>query len=173
MWIFPACARVDSSPGVSRVSGRVTLGIVAVGVAIATGIVALRPFAQTPRCPPITSHPQWSLARRWDEAMLDAVRRALPAPTIHARNLFHTSAAMWDAWSVYDPHASGYFVTEKHSASDVTAARDEAMSYAAYRVLTARYIKSVGGEQSLAGLHDGMDGPCDPLGATSAASGSP
>src|SRR5437016_14325088 len=79
----------------------------------------------------MASHPEWSVARRWDEAMLDAIRRALPAPTLHARNLFHVSAAMWDAWAVYDPHAAGYFVAEKHSVrdSDLAGARNEAISY--------------------------------------------
>ena len=158
----------------SRVSGRITLlGIVAVCVVAATGILISRPFAQAPRCPPIQSHPQWSVARRWDEALLDAVRRALPAPTIHARNLFHTSAAMWDAWAVYDPHASGYFVTEKHTASDVTTARAEAISYAAYRVLTARYIKTVGADQSLSEFDDLMDALCYPIDATTTVGDSP
>ena len=45
--------------------------------------------------------------------MLDLIREVVPAPTVHARNLFHTSAAMWDAWAAYDPIADGYFVTEK------------------------------------------------------------
>ncbi len=105
--------------------------------------------------------------------MLDAIRRALPAPTIHARNLFHTSAAMWDAWAVYDAHASGLFVTEKHTSSDVAGARDEAISYAAYRVLTARYIKSVGAEQSLSEFDDLMDALCYPLDATTTVGDSP
>ncbi len=113
------------------------------------------------------------MARRWDEALLDAVRRALPAPTIHARNLFHTSAAMWDAWAVYDARASGYFVIEKHTASDVTAARAEAISYAAYRVLTARYIKSVGADQSLSEFDDLMDALCFPIDATTTVGDSP
>ncbi|MBA3735195.1 MAG: VCBS repeat-containing protein [Actinobacteria bacterium] len=80
-----------------------------------------------------------SVARVWDEAMLDAIRRDLPAPTTHARNLFHVSAAMWDAWAAYDPQADGYFVTEKDKAPDVEAARETALSYAAYRVLLWRY----------------------------------
>jgi hypothetical protein len=80
-----------------------------------------------------------SIARVWDEATLDAIRRDLPAPTTHARNLFHVSAAMWDAWAAYDPKADGYFVTEKDTADDVEAARETAMSYAAYRVLLWRY----------------------------------
>jgi hypothetical protein len=80
-----------------------------------------------------------SVARVWDEALLDAVRRDLPAPTTHARNLFHVSAAMWDAWAAYDPTADGYFVTEKRRAGDVLAAREAAISFAAYRILLWRY----------------------------------
>jgi hypothetical protein len=80
-----------------------------------------------------------SVARVWDEAMLDAIRRDLPAPTTHARNLFHVSAAMWDAWAAYDPTADGYFVREKDKSPDVEAAREAAISYAAYRVLLWRY----------------------------------
>ena len=63
-----------------------------------------------------------SVARVWDETLLELIREVVPAPTVHARNLFHTSAAMWDAWAAYDQTADGYFVTEKHDAGDVTAA---------------------------------------------------
>jgi hypothetical protein len=80
-----------------------------------------------------------SVARVWDEQTLALIREVVPAPTVHARNLFHVSVAMWDAWAAYDPSADGYLVTEKHQASDVTAAREAAMSYAAYRILLWRY----------------------------------
>ena len=80
-----------------------------------------------------------TVARVWDETMLELIRQVIPAPTVHARNLFHVSAAMWDAWAAYDPDADGYFVTEKHTASDVQAAREAAMSTAAYRILLWRY----------------------------------
>jgi uncharacterized protein DUF6851 len=80
-----------------------------------------------------------SVARVWDEQTLALIRQVVPAPTVHARNLFHVSAAMWDAWAAYDPTADGYFVTEKRTASDVNAARETAMSYAAYRLLLWRY----------------------------------
>jgi hypothetical protein len=80
-----------------------------------------------------------SVARVWNEQLLDLIRQVVPAPTVHARNLFHVSAAMWDAWAAYDPRADGYFVTEEHTADDVTAAREAAMSYAAYRILLWRY----------------------------------
>ncbi|NQV05562.1 hypothetical protein HQ535_03350 [bacterium] len=62
----------------------------------------------------------WSVARVWDEAVLDAIRRDFPAPTVHARSLFYASAAMWDAWVGYDDDgAVGYFVDESLDASDV------------------------------------------------------
>lgn len=81
-----------------------------------------------------------SVARVWNERLLELVRQVVPAPTVHARNLFHVSAAMWDAWAAYDPIADGYFVTEKHEAGNgTTAAREAAISYAAYRILLWRY----------------------------------
>jgi hypothetical protein len=113
---------------------------------LVAGLVVVRPWSREPACPPAANHPEWSVARRWDEALLGAIRRALPNPPLHARNLFHASVAMWDAWATYDPHASGYIVKEKQTASNVAAARNEAISYAAYRVLSARFIKAVGAD---------------------------
>ena len=80
---------------------------------------------------------------------------------------------MWDAWAAYDPTADGVFFNEKLTAADVTAARNEAMSYAAYRVLTERYIKSVGGEASLSEFDDVMDSLCLPLDDTTTWATSP
>jgi hypothetical protein len=158
----------------ARVSRRLVASVMVVAaVLIVAGIVAVRPWSQAPACPPIAAHPDWSVARRWDEALLDAIRRALPNPPVHARNLYHTSAAMWDAWAAYDPHASGVFTTEKDSASDVSAARNEAISYAAYRVLNERYIKAVGAEQSLSEFDDLMDALCYPLDVTTTDGTSP
>jgi hypothetical protein len=151
----------------------VAIAALAVVVLIGAGLVVVRPWNQEPSCPPMASHPEWSVARRWDEALLDAIRRALPNPPVHARNLFHTSVAMWDAWATYDPHASGYIVKEKLNASDVTAARNEAISYAAYRVLTSRFIKAVGAADSLSEFDDVMDGLCYPLGVTTTQGDSP
>ena len=125
----------------------VAAGIVAGVMLLAmAGLAVARPWEPARAlCPPI-AHPDWSVARRWDEALLDSIRRAVPNPPVHARNLFHLSVAMWDAWAAYDDTARGYMVTEKHAAGDVAAARNEAMSYAAYRLLTSRYIASVGAD---------------------------
>lgn len=96
-----------------------------------------------------------SVARVWDETWLGAIRRDIPSPTVHARNLFHLSVAMWDAWAAYDPIARGVVVDEDRSAVDVEAAREEAISYAAYRLLLWR-----------AGFETGMQPTFDDLTAT-------
>jgi hypothetical protein len=166
------------NPRRSRVKFAAALAVVLiVGAVAAGGLAYVKPWAPnatpTPSCAAPASHPEWSVARRWDEALLDAIRRALPNPPLHARNLFHTSVAMWDAWAAYDPTASGYLVKEKDTASDVSAARNEAISYAAYRVLTARFIKSVGADVSLSEFDNVMDSLCYPLTVTTTTGNDP
>ncbi len=112
----------------------------------------------------------WSMARIWNEELLEAVRLDVPSPTVHARNLFHTSAAMWDAWAAFDTGATGVFVDEDHtvdgesvddeSVDGVTAAREEAMSFAAFGVLVPRYLLSAGAEESVTGFEELMDDLC-------------
>lgn len=122
--------------------------------------------SEEPACPPIADHPDWSVARRWNEVLLDAIRRDLPAPTVHARNLYHTSAAMWDAWAAYDPAATGVFVNEDLAASDVEAARHEAISYTAFRVLEARYLDSIGATETIPEFDRLMEDLCYPTDVT-------
>ena len=107
------------------------------------------------------------MARAWNEVTLDAIRRDLPAPTVHARNLYHVSAAMWDAWAAYDEGASGLFVDESHAAADVAAAREEALSYAAYRVLDHRYLDSIGATETIPELDALMEALCLDIDVTS------
>ena len=101
-----------------------------------------------------------SVARVWDDALLDAIRRDVPAPTVHARNLFHASAAMWDAWAAYDPTAQGYFLAEKQQADDVQEAREAAISFAAYRVLLWRYSRAAGLQETFDELTRTMESLC-------------
>ena len=162
----------------SRVKFGVAAAVVLiVGAVAAGGLAYVKPWGPnatpTPSCAPPAGHPEWSVARRWDEALLDAIRRALPNPPVHARNLFHTSVAMWDAWAAYDPTASGYLVKEKDTAPDVAAARNEAISYAAYRVLTSRFIKAVGADVSLSEFDNVMDSLCYPLNVTTTTGNDP
>ena len=110
-----------------------------------------------------------SVARQWNEALLDAIRIDFPAPTVHSRNLYHTSAAMYDAWATYDDIAAGLFYTPKEPASNVEGARDEAISYAAYRVLSARYQLAVDAAASQAIFDTVMNGlGYDPMVTTTA-----
>ncbi len=103
-------------------------------------------------CPPaqVDPAPSGSIARRWNEQAIGAIRRDLPRPIVHARNLFHVSAAMWDAWAAYDDVADGVFTSERQTAGDAAAARAEAISYAAYGVLMQRYQHASGGATSVA-----------------------
>ena len=89
------------------------------------------------------------IARHWNEELLGAIRRDFARPTVHARNLFHTSIAMWDAWSAYDSAARSYLHQEKASSEDVATARREAISYASHRILTTRFANSPGAGESL------------------------
>ena len=98
---------------------------------------------------PVSADAQTSVANQWNEALLDAVRIDFPAPTVHSRNLYHTSAAMYDAWAAFDETARGRFYLEKHTVADVQAARREAVSYAAYGVLFHRYSLAVDPDTSL------------------------
>ena len=97
-----------------------------------------------------------SVARRWNEVTLEAIRNDFARPPLHARNLYHLSVAMWDAWAVYDTGAGGsrprdrpILADERVRTGDVAASRNEAISYAAYRVLVHRYRESPGAEESL------------------------
>ncbi len=83
-----------------------------------------------------------SVARQWNEALLNAIRKNSPNPPAHARNLFHVAVAMYDTWAAYDSVAIGYVTNEKISPlpGDIATARDEAISYAAYRVIRTRFL---------------------------------
>lgn len=149
----------DPEGGVWAVGGNVLSGSLDSGALLHRGaeVAAVPPVpdpgpAPAPSCPAaaVDPRPSGTIARRWNEQLLGAIRRDLPRPTVHARNLYHLSAAMWDAWAAYDATADGVFLREKHTAPDVAAARAEAVSYAAYRVLAHRYTKAIGGPTSAA-----------------------
>jgi hypothetical protein len=114
-----------------------------------------------------------SVARVWNEALLHAIERDTPAPTVHARNLFHVSAAMWDAWAAYDPQADGWLVREKLEADDVPAARETALSYAAYRLLLHRYSYASGLQETFDELVGALEGLCYRIDYTDAEGDSP
>ncbi|TMA65769.1 MAG: vanadium-dependent haloperoxidase [Deltaproteobacteria bacterium] len=85
---------------------------------------------------PVTTQ---SVARQWNEETLAAIRRDNPRPPVHARNLFHVSVAIYDAWAAYDATAKPYLTHERATSTDVERDRAIAISFAAYRVLSERY----------------------------------
>ncbi len=103
--------------------------------------------------------PPQSVARQWTEQMLTAIRLDFARPTVHARNLYHVSVAMWDAWAAYDENADGVMFTEFVSVNPflLEGERREAISFAAYRVLKARFASSPGADTSLPGFDALMD----------------
>jgi hypothetical protein len=110
------------------------LGLITAGILAANTLVA-----------------QHSEARDWNELLLDSIRNDYARPTVHARNLYHISAAMWDAWSTYDANAECVLFAESHATTDpaIDTWRSEALSYASYRILVARFTNSPGGPAML------------------------
>jgi len=94
-----------------------------------------------------------SVARQWNEEILIGIRNDFARPTVHARNLFHSSVAMYDAWAVFDPNADTFFLGKTVGDyfcpfegftpnQDVEEARKTAISYAVYRLMLHRFAES-------------------------------
>ncbi|SDB54310.1 Por secretion system C-terminal sorting domain-containing protein [Flavobacteriaceae bacterium MAR_2010_188] len=94
-----------------------------------------------------------SVARMWNEAVLQAIRNDYARPTVHARNLFHTTIAMYDAWALYDAKAKPYlmgntlhgFTSNMQNFTpqeSIEISRKKAISYAAFRLLDYRFKNS-------------------------------
>lgn len=84
-----------------------------------------------------------SIARVWDERALAAIRQDTPHPPAQARNLFSFSVCMYDAWAAYDTNAAvGFIYHTKHASTNIAAARNEAISYAVYRMMRERHVYS-------------------------------
>lgn len=104
--------------------------------------------------------PTYSVARKWNEVLLEGIRGDYARPTVHARNLHHIAGAMYDAWSAYESQSLQYFLgntlhgfsipfTGVSTVSDSVAAQEEAMSYAAYRLIRHRFGNSPGRNHTL------------------------
>ncbi len=111
---------------------------------------------------------QHSVARQWNEALLDAIRVDTPRPTVHSRNLFHTSVAMYDAWAAFDNVATPYMLGQSvhefecaYNEQDFSGSTADdvakSVSYAAYRILSYRFQHSPGSEASLTNFDALMD----------------
>ncbi len=104
---------------------------------------------------PFTTLSGQSTAMHWNEMLLQAIREDLARPTVHARNLWHTSAAMYDVWTMFQHEAkpyligntvqgfdspfTGYPINQTQSQEDLEIAID----YAAYLMLRERFQYSL------------------------------
>ncbi|MEM6686427.1 MAG: T9SS type A sorting domain-containing protein [Bacteroidota bacterium] len=110
-------------------------------------------------CTPLV-HAQHSVARDWNEELLNAIRGDFARPTVHARNLFHSAVAMYDAWAVFDSNVETVFLGKTYgnyastfngiaTPTNLETARHEVISYAMFRLLTHRFANSPGATTSL------------------------
>ncbi len=97
-----------------------------------------------------------SVARNWMELLLESIRNDYARPTVHARNLFHSSIAMYDAWAAFQNTSIQYMLgqtqngyhtpyTSPISSSSPQDAQEEAISFAMFRLLSHRFQNSPGG----------------------------
>lgn len=104
------------------------------------------------------------VARRWIEQNLQAIRRAIPEPGVHARNLYHVSLALFEVLAASSTRIDTLILPMDPDLVLTSKERDSALSYAAHTVLTHRYKQSVGGAHTLACLDATLrDLDLDPL----------
>ncbi len=98
-----------------------------------------------------------SIAHDWNEILLESIRKDFARPTVHARNLYHSSALLYDIWAVYTGNKTHFLGQNFHGyqvdfsgipiGSDPESDMEEAMCYAMYSLLNARFSNSPGFEE--------------------------
>ena len=96
---------------------------------------------------------QVSVAREWNEILLEAIRNDFARPTVHARNLYHHSIAAYDAWAIYQPEHETYLIGDSldnyispfegiNTPLELNEAIKETISYASFYFIKNRYHSS-------------------------------
>ena len=109
-----------------------------------------------------------SIAREWNEQVLHAIRNDYARPTIHARNLFHTSIAIYDIWAVFNNKASTFLLGKTvgnyrcnfdgfYIGQSIDEDQKTAMSYAVYRIMLHRFSNSPGIKEIYLSINNLMD----------------
>jgi hypothetical protein len=140
----------------SGLAARLPLGFKAAAVTAAVAVLLL-PAAEAQ----YRILPDESVARNWSEALIAALRRDAGQVAVNARNVFHFSVAVYDAWAAYDDDARTYLLgntvggfecpfPSPHGLPTTEDARGISISYAAYRLLRHRFRSSVGSASSFA-----------------------
>ena len=99
------------------------------------------------------AYSQVSVAREWNEILLEAIRNDFARPTVHARNLYHHSIIAYDCWAVYNPSKDTYLIGDTLNGYvssfdginiplEINDAIDETISYASFYFINERYGES-------------------------------
>lgn len=108
----------------------------------------------------LQSAAQHSVARRWNEVHLEAVREDRTRVPVQSRYFFHTSIAMYDCWALYDSLATPFLIGKTYAGNNypigsiapvnnIDSAQRMAISYAVYRVLRHQFSISPNTNASL------------------------
>ena len=116
---------------------------------------------------------QTTVAHEWNEQLLEAIRNDFARPTVHARNLYHSSILMYDCWAAYDTTQSetvflgktydGFLCAFEQDSLEVPSdledrqeAQEVAMTYATYRLIRHRYVDSPQAESTMDNIYAQM-----------------
>ncbi len=116
------------------------------------------------------SQKQQSVVKNWMDIALGMIVEDGQGPTIQARNLFHISAAMYDAWAAYDSEQDTYFLGKNYNgfelpfdqnfkkiSQNIDSLRAIAITHAAYGIAYGRYSQYGSKGRTIDYLHDKMD----------------
>ena len=107
-----------------------------------------------------------SIARKWIEILLDAIRNDLARPPVHARNLFHLSSIFYDSFVIKErvsnqKNLTPYLLNKTVNGSNFTFEFSESfdddydeylekiISYSSYNFIKHRFKNSVGQSKTL------------------------
>ena len=114
-----------------------------------------------------------TVATHWNEEVLEGIRNDFARPTVHARNLLHSSIIMYDAWAAYDTTSSETYLLGKtlygytcefdeenfiipESLEERKESAEIAMSYAVYRLMKHRYGESPQADMTMSNINARM-----------------
>jgi hypothetical protein len=96
-----------------------------------------------------------SIAKMWNKELIKAIRKDFARPPVHARNLYHTSVAMHEAWAAYENNEEMFLLGKTignftaafagvAAPSNILEAQKEALSFAFFRLIKHRFQNSPG-----------------------------
>ncbi|MEM9583526.1 MAG: DUF6851 domain-containing protein [Pseudomonadota bacterium] len=110
-----------------------------------------------------------SIVAQWNEFALEAIREGAAKPTATTYQLHVNSAAVYDAWAVFDEDAYGYYSEISTELTNSLSNKAEAVSFAAFTSLSALFPDQVDKFETFL-IELGYD-PADAVASTDTAAG--